>query len=112
MPSNDRLIKILRSRSKSPMYSADDNKMAQHVENGSSFKGKRKLLKTLSLFSSSLTPPEQRKSDYQNYITSSNLLKSSMPRRDSDDKRNFGASQCQDIHTSQDKKKEHGHYFG
>ena len=87
----------------------DDHKKGTNAENRSSFKGRKKLLKTLSLFSTSLTPPGQRKSDNQKCTASSNLLKNSM---NLDAKGSFGTSQCQDIHNWQDTRKEQNHCLG
>ena len=79
-----------RSRSKSPMNFKNDAEKTSDNENRSSFKGRKRLFKTLSLFSTTQMPIEQIKLDLQKACTSSNSVRNNGSRNVDDRKRSFG----------------------
>ena len=86
-----------RSRSKSPMNVKNDTEKTTDNENQLSFKGRKRLFKTLSLFSTNQNPIEQIKLDFQKDCTSSNSVRSHGPINVDDRKRSFGTIKCQDL---------------
>ena len=75
-----------------------DKDKTPSFENGSSFKGRKRLFKTLSLFSSTQTPTDQGN---QKTCTSSSSFKSTIPRHEVDVKRSLGTTPCQDVQNRQ-----------
>ena len=86
-----------RSRSKSPMNFKNVTEKTSDNENRSSFKGRKRLFKTLSLFSTTQTPIEQIKLDLQKACTSSNSVRNNGSRNVDDRKRSFRTTKCQDL---------------
>ena len=78
-----------------------------NTENGSSFKGRKRLFKTLSLFSSnSPTSTEPEHFDFENESTSTNLLKCQVQRNDNDVIQSSRKTNCKHIQENQDTKEE------
>ena len=75
----------------------NDTEKTSDNENRSSFKGRKRLFKTLSLFSTTQTPIEQIKLDFQKACTSSNSVRIHGSRNVDNHKRSFGSNQCHDI---------------
>ena len=75
----------------------NDAEKTSDNENRSSFKGRKRLFKTLSLFSTTQTPIEQIKLDLQKACTSSNSVRNNGSRNVDDRKRSFRTTKCQDL---------------